>query len=325
MKLTKSQLKQIIKEETQFVLKEAPELTDEEYEILDIGPSHPGYHRVARKANRLGISYAGPGTDKADFTHKDKMSAQWRRGAYEEFLKQIETERGRGAIAEPMIALGMDPSDTAWNGDRRKYKDMIGCLMGLQSHLDKIIEFEQDLIYKEYGEELSGERSAHDVRGELEKRCFEIYPNDAGPGRAGTPVNNSLDCIRYRGQRAGTGRQSYYGAEHLYDRVKLYNKIMGGAGGGRYGAEKCAAHDPQLLKKLVDVQADALRPMPAYTSAESEKELEKLNIGIDEILKDPRYQKIMKERHTYFDKFLFGVDVTQIIKEELALVQENNQ
>ena len=322
MKITKQQLKEIIKEETQLVLKEAPDLTDEEYEILDIGPSHSHYHRVARKAERLGVNYAGAGTGKTDFEYKDKMSAYWRRGAYEEFLKQLETERGRAAIAEPMIALGLDPSD---GFDRRKYKDMIGCLMGLQSHLDKIIEFEQDLLYKEYGEELSGERSAHDVRGELEKRCFDMYSDDnPRPGHfeysAGQYTNNSLDCMRYRMRRGGELGQSYYGAEHLYDRVKLYNKIMGGGWSGRYDAKKCAAYDPQMLKKLLDVQADALRPMPAYTPAESEKELEKRSISIHEILKDPRYQKVMKERHAYFDEFLFGVDVAQIIKEEIERV-----
>ena len=320
MKITKRNLKKIIEEETQLTLKESiNELTDDEYEILDVGPSHPSYHRVARKAERLGVSYAGPGTGKARFTWKDKMSAKWRRGAFEEFLKQIETERGRAAIAEPMIALGMDPSN---GSDRRKYKDMIGCLMGLQAHLDKIIDFEQDLIYKQYGDELSGERSAHDVTGKLEKRCMKVGPKY---GSLDDYLDWTTECTTYRMRRRGTIRQSYFGAEHLYDRVKLYNKIMGGAGSGRYSAQQCAVFDPALLKKLLGIQADALRPMPAYTPAESEKELDKLNISIDEILKDPRYQKVMKERQIYFDKFLFGVDVRQIIEEELALVMENKQ
>jgi len=85
-------------------LQEASELTDKEYEILDTGPSHPSYHQVARKAERLGVSYAGPGSDKGDFTYKDKMSAYWRSGAYGIFLKQLETERGRAVIAERIPA-----------------------------------------------------------------------------------------------------------------------------------------------------------------------------------------------------------------------------
>jgi hypothetical protein len=283
MKITRRKLRRIIKEvinerNVAILNESATELTDIEYDILDKGPSHPHYHRVARKAERLGATGAGPGTSKelSDWSYKDKAGAAFRRGAHEEFLKMIEKERGMAVIAEPMIALGLDPSN--W-GAVNNYKNMLKCAMGLASHLDRIIKLEQELIYKEYEQALSGERSAHDVTGDLQKKCYEP-PKD--PRNKFNYENNSLDCISYRMRKSGKLGETPYGAEHLYDRVKLYNKILGGAGSARHKAKECAKYDPAILKKVLEVQADNLRPMPAYTPEESEKQLKDRGVTINE-------------------------------------------
>jgi hypothetical protein len=237
MKVTRYTLRRLI-------IETATALTDKEMDILDIGPSHPDFHRVARKAERAGHTGAGPGgSDKplADWEYKDKAGAAWRAGAHEEFLKMIEKERGMAVIAEPMIAMGMDPTDDGYSGDVARYKQMLKCAMALSSHLDRIIKLEQDLIYREFEE-----------------------------GDSGEPSTN--------------------GAEHLYDRRKLYRKIMGWTEKDypfdgfdpAISPKSCSRYDPAILKKVLEVQATNLRPMPAYTPDESEKELEDSGVTINE-------------------------------------------
>ena len=298
MKITKSKLKQIILEELQNTL------TDEEYEILDIGPSHPQYNRVARKAERLGGTGAGPGAGKrlSSYNRQDQSGAYYRRQSHEEFLKMIEKERGSAAIAEPMIALGMNPTDY---NDRRTYTYAYKCGLSLSSHLDKIIELEQDLIYKDLQNSLSGQRSDHDVTGRLEKKCYA----EASSSSQANYKDNSLECIQYRMRRDGKLGQTPYGAEHLYDRKKLYDRIVGGGAlqrAGQLGGMECSKFDPAFLKKVLDVQADKLRPMPAYTPEESELELKNREVEINETFSyRNKKMKITKEL------------LKKIIKEEL--------
>ncbi len=302
MKIKKSQLKQIILEEMQNIL------TDEEYEILDIGPSHPQYHRVVRKAERLGGSAAGPGTGRklSSYTRQDRDGAYFRREAHEQFLKMIEKERGAAAISEPMIALGMNPTDSE---DRRTYTGAYKCGLSLSSHLDKIIELEQDLIYKDLQNSLSGQRSDHDVTGRLEKKCY----SEATSTSQASYKDNSLECITYRLRRDGKLGQTPYGAEHLYDRKRLYDRIVGGGSlqQARELGKECSKFDPTFLKKVLEVQVDKLRPMPAYTPEESELQLKNREVEINETFNyRNKKMKITKQL------------LKQILKEEMSNIDE---
>ena len=275
-------------------------LTDEELNILDIGPSHPHYHRVARKAERVGGGlYAGAGSNRTNYSYSDVNSAMNRQRINRAFLDQIETERGRAAIAEPMIALGLDPSDSS---DRRKYKTMISCAMGLKGHLDKIIDMENDRIYSEYEDILSGDRDPFDPTGQLAKRCRE---------RASTTSvtsgykDNSFECHRYRlmDNPAMANLHAQESGRLDYNRRKLYDRILGGNSLGVDGY-RCSAFGPEMLKKALEIQVAALRPMPAYTPGESTSELESAGVDVDDLTESKRYQRVMLERAIYFSKFM---------------------
>ena len=296
MRINEAAVLRIIRKElSQIFLSEgAHELSDEELDILDTGPSHPHYHRVVRKSERLGGGAVhGSGRSSRDWSLQDVMAATDRRHAATQLLKQIENERGRAAVAEPMIALGMNPNDGL---DQLRYREALEAAIGLEAHLDDIIKLEKEIIFKQERDALSGERSAHDVRGELEDRCFD-YDEALKSYK-----NNSFDCISYRRRRRG-GLPSVGSSEHVYDRERLYKKIFGGwLGAAR--ASRAAQFDPQFLKRVLDVTAKKLRPMPAYTPAESEAELQRLKVKIDESRSDRRMR--ISERQ-----------IRQIIKEAL--------
>lgn len=247
-------------------------LSDEDLNAIDTGPSHPHYYRAVRKAERLGGgAIHGNNRNIKSWSLEDVLGAKNRRLAAKEFLKQIETERGRAAIVEPMIALGMDPND---NQDYLKYKEALESAIGLESHLDDIIKLEKEMIFKQERDALSGKRSRYDVRGDLEDRCF-AYDDELKRYK-----NNDADCVRYRAKRRGA-LVGWERSEHVYDRERLYEKIFGGFLGSSL-AQKAAKFDPQFLKKVLDVTAKKLRPMPAYTPGESKAELDRLKINIDE-------------------------------------------
>tara|TARA_Y100000593_G_scaffold48104_1_gene90940 strand:+ start:240 stop:1487 length:1248 start_codon:yes stop_codon:yes gene_type:complete len=302
MKISKSQLKAILKEEISAALYENyNEMTDEDYEILDIGPSHSRYAAIARKAERLeGGLGAGPGSSKTQYDWRDAESSRQRLKISTNFIKQIETERGRAAIAEPMIALGMDPSDTL---DRGKYKDMLSCGMSLQGHLDKIIDREHKDIYSD----LDSDRSAHDWSGELGKRCGKY---DEKNGRY---TDMSMDCVSFRMRRGGKIGQTSYGSEHLYDRVRLYNKIMGGGGLGSAQARKCAAFDPTLLQKALKVQAEELESMPAYHKGGKELKENKMKITRKQLkaILVEEIEKALAEGHGDVGMHDFGAEIAK--------------
>jgi len=192
-----------------------------------------------------------------------------------------------------MIALGMDPNDSI---DQLRYREALEAAIGLEAHLDDVIKLEKEIIFKQERDALSGERSAHDVRGELEDRCFDY--DEA----LKSYTNNSLECVSFRRRRAGK-LPSVGSSEHVYDRERLYKKIFGGwLGAAR--ASRAAQFDPQFLKRVLDVTAKKLRPMPAYTPAESEAELQRLKVKIDESRRNRR-MRISESR------------VRQIIREAL--------
>ena len=302
MRISESVIRKIIREEIQVIQESADELSDDELNALDTGPSHPQYHRAVRKAERLGGGAVhGNGRDIRDWSLKDVIGARDRHQASKEFLQQIESERGRAAVAEPMIALGMDPNNSI---DRMKYKQALESAIGLESHLDDIIKLEKEMIFKQERDALSGKRSRLDPRGELEDRCFKYDE------KLNVYLNNSLDCVSYRMRRTGK-TPNYYRSEHVYDRVRLYKNIFGGHLGLHF-AQQAAQFDPQFLKKVLDVTAKKLRPMPAYTPAESDAELKRLKVNIDEMRR--AYKMNINESK-----------IRQIIREEARVLHEAAQ
>ena len=255
MKLTKSQLKQIVKEELINIIEEA--LTPEEEEILDIGPSHPQYNRVARKARRSSGGYSGPGADWSRRGMRGSGQSSYASMAQDMARQsQIDVdryERGKAAVDEPMIAMGLDPTDGM---DRFRFMDMTKCAKGLQGHLEKFLEMEKKAIERLLAAQ---GKEGHREKG-FERQIRQI-------------------------------------------RMDMYELLLSS------GAYKCRDFSPALLLKLVDIQA-SLRPMPAYTPGEAEKELKDRNINI---------------KHEWKKVKLTKSEIGQIIKEELEEVYSEKQ
>jgi len=259
--VTKLKLEQIIKEEILLMLSEGKSLTDEEEDILDIGPAHPHYHRVARKAKRLSGGYAGPGGNWADKYTPEKGGIRASNAAayaslaqglsQRDSLNTMNYERGMAAIAEPMIALGMDPSNYA---DEQKFGRMTQYARALDGHFDRMIA--------------------------IEAKAIDALEKDFDTAGTHAPV-------RFGGKElSSTERKMHV----IKVRTEMYSKFIDGSAANeaaKYGS-------PSFYKKLSNIMAK-LRPMPAYTPGESEAELEKRGVKIKESKLKSKLKQIIKE------------------------------
>jgi hypothetical protein len=220
------------------------QLSGHDYYILDIGPSHPHYHRVARKKERL-KGEPSFNVNLASQAYIKMMADKYKR-------QTLQGERGEAAISEPMIALGMDPSNFI---DTFNYKRALKCAMALQGNLDLIKKLERDAF-----EQAHHDKDNKKYGWDHESQKF-----------LGLPPNRSKRNI-------------------MMD--------MGIPG-------HCAELSSSFLEKILKVQADNLRPMPAYTPSESEAELQAAGVDVENLM-ESRYRKRLNRRERYFVKFMLS-------------------
>lgn len=262
------------------------ELSAEDLYILDVGPSHPHHQRVKRKAERLGPNYVGPTSSRPnrELDHKD-LSGALRQGRISDIQRQSNyRERGDAAVSEPMIALGLDPTDYT---DKKYYKDLLSCAMSLKGVFDKLEKAEQRAMEYLLSDEYGGVPSMTDLDRQDDDR------------RNSTNILKKYLPARFKAQ------QDQAWKKRLSDNAKTAKREIMNSIAGTGAGIKCQDMSVPMMKKVLQVQADNLRPMPAYTPSESEAELQGAGVDVENLM-ESRYRKRLNRRERYFIKFMLS-------------------